>query len=49
MPLDIFAEFAGQPLWLSAAFLSFVGLILRLDLGVVNNHDAWSRPREARS
>jgi hypothetical protein len=34
MPFDIFAEFAGQPIWLWAAFLSFVGLVLWLDLGV---------------
>jgi len=32
MPVDIFAEFAGQPIWLWAAFLSFVGLVLWLDL-----------------
>jgi len=44
MPFDIFAEFAGQPLWLWAAFLSFVGFVLWLDLGVVNNHDGVISP-----
>lgn len=44
MPFDIFAEFAGQPLWLWAAFLSFVGLVLWLDLGVINNHDGVISP-----
>jgi tellurite resistance protein TerC len=44
MPIDIFAEFAGQPLWLWFAFLSFVGLVLWIDLGVVNNHDGVISP-----
>jgi tellurite resistance protein TerC len=44
MPFDIFAEFAGQPIWLWAAFLSFVGLVLWLDLGVINNHDGVISP-----
>jgi tellurite resistance protein TerC len=30
---------AGQPLWLWAAFLSFIGVLLWLDLGVINNKD----------
>ena len=47
MPFDIFAEFAGQPLWLRAAFLSFVGLVLWLDLGVVNNHEGVISPRRS--
>ncbi len=44
MSLDIFAEFAGQPLWLWAAFLSFVGFVLWFDLGVVNNRDGAISP-----
>jgi tellurite resistance protein TerC len=35
----LFLEAAGQPLWLWAAFLSGVALLLWLDLGVVNNKD----------
>jgi tellurite resistance protein TerC len=44
MPFDVFMEFAGQPLWLWASFLAFVGLVLWLDLGVVNNHDGVISP-----
>ncbi len=44
MAFDLAVEFAGQPLWLWAAFLTFVGLVLWLDLGVVNNHDGVISP-----
>lgn len=44
MPLDMFAEFAGQPVWLWAVFLSVVGLVLWLDLAVVNNKDGVISP-----
>lgn len=37
-------EAAGQPLWLWAAFLSVVGVMLWIDLGVVNNHDEVVSP-----
>jgi tellurite resistance protein TerC len=39
MQLDLLGEFAGQPLWLWAAFLSFVVFVLWLDLSVVNKDD----------
>jgi tellurite resistance protein TerC len=44
MSIDLFAEFASQPLWLWGAFLSLVGVLLWLDLGVVNNHDGEISP-----
>ena len=39
MQFDLLGEFAGQPLWLWAAFLSFVVFVLWLDLAVVNKDD----------
>jgi tellurite resistance protein TerC len=33
------AEYAGQPVWLWCAFLSFIGFLLWLDLGVFNRKD----------
>eukprot|EP01036_Dinobryon_divergens_P020081 gene20081-27494_t len=33
------ATYVGQPVWLWIAFLAFIGLLLWLDLGVVNNRD----------
>jgi tellurite resistance protein TerC len=39
MNLDSLGEFAGQPVWLWIAFLSFVGFVLWLDLAVINNKD----------
>jgi tellurite resistance protein TerC len=39
MPFDIFAQFAGQPIWLWASFYSAIGFVLLLDLAVVNNKD----------
>lgn len=39
MQFDLLGEFAGQPLWLWAAFLSFVVFVLWLDLTVVNKGD----------
>ncbi len=33
------AVYAGQPIWLWLAFLSFIGFLLWLDLGVINNKD----------
>jgi tellurite resistance protein TerC len=44
MQFDIFAEFAGQLISLWPAFLSLVGLVLWLDLGVINNHDGVISP-----
>ncbi len=38
--MDFFLnEFASQPIWLWTAFLSFIGFLLWLDLGVVNRKD----------
>jgi tellurite resistance protein TerC len=39
MNLDLLGEFAGQPVWLWLAFLSFVVFVLWLDLAVINNKD----------
>jgi tellurite resistance protein TerC len=39
MQIDLLGEFAGQPLWLWGAFLSFVIFVLWLDLSVVNKDD----------
>ncbi|HEY7798234.1 MAG TPA: TerC/Alx family metal homeostasis membrane protein [Hyphomonadaceae bacterium] len=39
MQFDLLGEFVGQPLWLWAAFLSFVVFVLWLDLSVVNKDD----------
>jgi tellurite resistance protein TerC len=39
MPEFLTAIVAGQPLWLWFAFLSLIGTLLWLDLGVVNNKD----------
>lgn len=44
MTFEIFAEFAGQPIWLWMAFLSIVGFVLWLDLAVVNNKDGVISP-----
>ena len=44
MPFDVFAEFAGQPIWLWAIFLSIVAFVLWLDLAVVNNKDGVISP-----
>jgi tellurite resistance protein TerC len=40
-------EAAGQPLWLWAAFLSVVGVMLWVDLGVVNKKDAVVSPAKS--
>lgn len=40
-------DFAGQPLWLWAAFLSVVAAILWLDLGVVNRKDGVISARKS--
>ena len=44
MPFDVFAEFAGQPIWLWAIFLTIVAFVLWLDLAVVNNKDGVISP-----
>ena len=42
MNLDMLGEFAGQPVWLWIAFLSFVALVLWVDLALVNNKDGFT-------
>ena len=39
MNLEMLGEFAGQPVWLWIAFLTFVALVLWVDLALVNNKD----------
>lgn len=39
MALDTLGEFAGQPVWLWIAFLTFVGFVLWVDLALINNKD----------
>jgi tellurite resistance protein TerC len=43
----LLAEWAGQPVWLWLAFLSIVGVLLWLDLGVVNNKDEVVSPAKS--
>jgi tellurite resistance protein TerC len=40
-------EYAGQPLWLWAAFLSLIGFLLWLDLGVLNRKDGVVSPAKS--
>lgn len=40
----LFGEYAGQPLWLWTAFLSVIGFLLWLDLGVINRRDSIISP-----
>jgi tellurite resistance protein TerC len=47
MNLDSLGEFAGQPVWLWIAFLSFVGFVLWLDLAVINNKDGRISARKS--
>lgn len=44
MTPDLFAEFAGQPVWLWAAFLAFLAGLLWRDLSVINNRDGVISP-----
>lgn len=41
------ATYAGQPVWLWIAFLAFVGVLLWLDLGVVNRKDGVVSPAKS--
>lgn len=40
-------EFAGQPVWLWLSFLSVVGLLLWLDLGLINKKDGVISPAKS--
>ena len=39
--------YAGQPVWLWLAFLAFIGFLLWLDLGVINNKDGVVSARKS--
>jgi tellurite resistance protein TerC len=41
------ATYAGQPLWLWACFLAFIGFLLWIDLGLVNRKDAVVSPKKS--
>ena len=43
----IFNEYAGQPIWLWFSFLSVIGALLWLDLGVVNKRDTVISPAKS--
>ena len=46
--MDFFlTEYAGQPIWLWLAFLSVIGFLLWLDLGVVNRKDGVVSPAKS--
>lgn len=41
------AVYAGQPIWLWLVFLSFIGFLLWLDLGLLNKHDEVVSPAKS--
>lgn len=43
----LFASYAGQPIWLWLSFLTFIGLLLWLDLGLLNRKDAVVSPTKS--
>ena len=43
----LLSEYAGQPLWLWFSFLSVIGFLLWLDLGLVNKHDSVISPAKS--
>jgi tellurite resistance protein TerC len=43
----LFNEYAGQPVWLWLSFLSVIGVLLWLDLGVVNKNDHVISPAQS--
>jgi tellurite resistance protein TerC len=47
MPEFFLNEYAGQPVWLWGAFLSFIGFLLWLDLGVLNRKDGVVSPAKS--
>ncbi len=47
MPINLSAEFAGQPVWLWAAFFSAIAFVLWLDLAVVNKKDGEVSARKS--
>ena len=47
MPINLAAEFAGQPVWLWASFFTAIGVVLWLDLAVVNRKDGEISPAKS--
>ena len=47
MPEFLTVVYAGQPLWLWGAFLSFIGLLLWVDLGLLNKKDGVVSPKKS--
>jgi tellurite resistance protein TerC len=47
MPEFLTVEYAGQPLWLWASFLSFIVFLLWVDLGLLNRKDAIVSPKKS--
>lgn len=47
MPSFLLGEFAGQPLWLWAAFLGVICTLLWIDLGVINRKDGVISPKKS--
>jgi tellurite resistance protein TerC len=47
MPEFLTVVYAGQPLWIWGAFLSVIGFLLWVDLGLLNKKDAVISPRKS--
>jgi len=47
MPEFLTVVYAGQPLWLWGAFLSFIGFLLWVDLGLLNKKDGVVSPKKS--
>lgn len=43
----LFNEYAGQPIWLWLSFLSVIGFLLWLDLGLINKRDSVISPAKS--
>jgi tellurite resistance protein TerC len=46
MPEFLTVMYAGQPVWLWLAFLSFIALLLWVDLGLLNKKDEVVSPKK---
>jgi tellurite resistance protein TerC len=47
MPEFLTLAYAGQPLWMWFAFLSFIGFLLWVDLGLLNKKDEDVSPKKS--
>lgn len=47
MPEMMTVDYAGQPVWLWFAFLSFIGFLLWVDLGLLNRKDEVVSPKKS--